>query len=130
MIGRRRGKGDTAPAILVSATPGRLAPTTDGQRLLSKLGEDEFAALDLGAQQIVAQPETDSTNGVDEPQFGCPQRVRRSVIEPGSTLPELAMAASSAAIFSASAWWAAATRTVSGLHRFVIPGMSYCIYTV
>ena len=61
---------------------------------------------------------------------GRPQRVRRSVIEPGSTMPELAMAASSAAIFSASAWWLAATRTVSGWHRSVIPGMSYCISTV
>jgi hypothetical protein len=59
-----------------------------------------------------------------------PQRVRRWVIEPGSTMPERAMAASSAAIFSASAWWAAATRTVSGWHRSGDPGMSYCIYTV
>jgi hypothetical protein len=32
-----------------------------------------------------------------------PQRVRRSVIEPGSTMPERAIAASSAAIFRASA---------------------------
>ena len=59
-----------------------------------------------------------------------PQRVRRWVIEPGSTMPELAMAASSAAIFSASAWWLAATRTVSGWHRSIVPGMSYCISTV
>ena len=59
-----------------------------------------------------------------------PQRVRRWVTEPGRTMPVAAMAASSAAIFSASAWWAAATRTVSGWHRSVIPVMSYCIYTV
>ena len=53
-----------------------------------------------------------------------PQRVRRWVIEPGSTMPERAMEASPAAISSASAWWLAAARTVSGWHRFVIPGMS------
>ena len=58
------------------------------------------------------------------------QRVRRSVMEPGRIMPDLAMAASSAAIFSASAWWAAATRTLSGWHRSVIPVMSYCISTV
>jgi len=40
------------------------------------------------------------------------------------------MAASSAAIFSAWAWWLAATGTVSGWHRSGIPGMSYCITTV
>jgi hypothetical protein len=65
-----------------------------------------------------------------QPQLGRPQRVRRSVIEPGSTMPELAMAASSAAIFWASAWWLAATRTVSGWHRSFGLGMSYCISTV
>jgi hypothetical protein len=59
-----------------------------------------------------------------------PQRVRRWVIEPGSTMPDLAMAASSAAIVSASAWWLAATRTVSGWHRSVVPGTSYCMDTV
>jgi hypothetical protein len=56
--------------------------------------------------------------------------VRRSVIEPGSTMPERAMAASSAAIFSASAWWLAATRAVSGWRRPVVLGLSYCICTV
>src|SRR5258708_14271724 len=44
-------------------------------------------------------------------QLRWPQRVRRSVIEAGSTMPDRAMAASSAAIFLASAWWLAATRT-------------------
>src|SRR6266567_712053 len=48
-------------------------------------------------------------------QLRWPQRVRLSVIEPGSTMPDQAMAASSAAIFWASAWWLAATRTVSGI---------------
>jgi len=43
-----------------------------------------------------------------QPHRGCPQRVRRWVMVPGSTMPVAAMAASSAAIFSASAWWPAA----------------------
>jgi hypothetical protein len=38
-----------------------------------------------------------------QPQFDRPQRVRRSMSEPGSTLPVRAIAASSAAIFRASA---------------------------
>src|SRR5258708_20855608 len=47
-------------------------------------------------------------------QLRWPQRVRRSVIEPGRTMPVRAMAASSAAILVASARWLAATRTASG----------------
>ena len=65
-----------------------------------------------------------------QPQLGRPQRVRRWVIEPGSTMPVAAMAASSAAILPASAWWLAATRTVSGWHRSFVLVMSYCISTV
>jgi hypothetical protein len=65
-----------------------------------------------------------------QPQLGRPQRVRRWVIEPGSTMPVRAMAASSAAMFSASAWWLAATRTASGWHRSFGLVMSYCISTV
>src|SRR5712671_4515282 len=45
-------------------------------------------------------------------------------------MPELAMAASSAAIFSASAWWLGAARTISGWHRPGVPGMSDCIYSM
>jgi hypothetical protein len=40
-----------------------------------------------------------------QPQLDRPQRVRRWVMEPGRIMPVAAMAASSAAIFSASAWW-------------------------
>ena len=63
-------------------------------------------------------------------QLRWPQRVRLSVIEPGSTMPDRAMAAISAAIFLASAWWLAATRTASGWHRSRILVMSYCMSTV
>ena len=38
-----------------------------------------------------------------QPQFGRPQWVRRSMSEPGSTLPVRAIAANSAAILAASA---------------------------
>ena len=55
---------------------------------------------------------------------GVPQRVRRWMMVPGSSMPVRAMAASSAAILAASAWWLAATRAVSG--RSVISGISYC----
>jgi len=59
-----------------------------------------------------------------------PQRMCRRVIEPGRTMPEAAMAASSAAIWRAWSWWLAATCTVSGWHRPVTPVMSYGMYTV
>ena len=36
-------------------------------------GRDEFATIDFGTKYVVAQPESDTANGVDETQLGCPQ---------------------------------------------------------
>src|ERR1019366_5080102 len=45
-------------------------------------------------------------------------------MEPGSTMPERAIFASSAAIWRAWAWWTGATRTVPGWHRSRISAIS------
>ena len=93
-------------------------PAADG------LGGDFAGPLPVGAVQA------GRGGSAWQPQLRRPQRVRRWVIEPGSTMPVQAMAASSAAILLASAWWVAATRTVSGWHRSFVLVMSYCISTV
>ena len=36
-------------------------------------GRDQFATIDFGTKHVVAQPESDTANGVDETQLWCPQ---------------------------------------------------------